>query len=138
MALRMIARIASRSAPANGCRGDADRLGAESGFGHRQFDTLHQLGMRIEVQKRCKPAVDAQCLFVAAADGQVPQAPILGRKSVDQAGDPADRAQQPAFQDQIIDAAEEPVALAALIFQVGDAADVLRRFLYGDELRLVG
>src|SRR3712207_8021146 len=47
-------------------------------------------------------------------------------------------AQQDALEHQVVHAAEQRVAVAAGVGQVGDAPDVLRRLLDGHEVWLVG
>ena len=68
---------------------------------------------------------------------QVPQRAILVRERVHQARNPALRAEQDALQHQVVHAAEEDVAIAHDVAQVGDAADIFGRFLDGDEVRLI-
>src|SRR3546814_7316098 len=69
--------------------------------------------MAVEVQHRREPAIEVERLGVAPLGRQLPQAQRLLGKGVHQPGDGADCAEQHGFHHQVVDAAEQDVALAA-------------------------
>ena len=80
-----------------------------------------------EMQQRHEPAIERQRLPVATrADEIVEPHRFLG-ESVDQAGDPADAAEHHAFQDEIVDAAEQRVAVAGGVDDIGERGADRRR-----------
>ena len=125
----MIARICSRSCSDQRQAGRRHRLGAESAFLLGELDVLDELDMRVQVQERRVPAIDGARLLPAPGHGEVPQQPILGRECVHQSRYPAGGAEHEALEHQIVHPAEQGIAIAADVLQVGDPPDVLRRFL---------
>src|SRR3546814_8429036 len=92
--------------------------------------------MAVEVQHRREPAIEVERLGVAPLGRQLPQAQRLLGKGVHQPGDGADCAEQHGFHHQVVDAAEQDVALAAGVHDIGEATRVVGRFLDGDDGRL--
>ena len=90
------------------------------------------------MQKRSVPAIHLERLLIFSFCCQVPKQPVFLREGIDQPRDPADCSQQHALQYKVVDSAEEQVTVAADVFQVGNAADVLRGLLDGDKTRFVG
>ncbi len=109
--------------------GGPDHLRAQAAFLHGELDVLDELHVGIEVQQRRVPAVNLDGLVPSSRCGQVPEQAVLGGERVDEPRYPACRAQEQAFQNQIINSAEKGVPISACVLDVGDAPDVLGRFL---------
>src|SRR5579883_2303812 len=77
-----------------------------------ELDHLHELGRGVEVEGRHEPAIDRLGPLPLAFGGEFPEPDGLLREHVDEARDPADRAQQHALEQEVVDAAEEGVAVA--------------------------
>ena len=92
--------------------------------------------MRVQVQERSEPTIECDGLLNTAAAGEVPQQSCLFGKCIDQTRHPAHGSEQNALQHQIVDAVEQQVAIADRVYQVGDAAHVLRRLFDGNEVFL--
>src|ERR1051325_7885075 len=90
--------------------------------------------MRIELEKRVKPAVHFSRLIPAAGSGQVPEMLILAREGDAGTGDPAVDAEYRRFQDQIVDADEYGQSIAHFDADFGDSPRVGGAFLDGDQV----
>jgi hypothetical protein len=86
----------------------AHPLRAKAGLLHGQFDVMHELGMRIQVQERREPSVDFARGFPIAATRQLPKILVLPWKRDATACDPAVDAEDRTLQREIIDAGKNP------------------------------
>src|SRR5947207_9408978 len=103
-----------------------------------QLDVLHELDVRIDLQQRIEPAVQYPGLLPAARTGQLPEILILAGESDARTCDPAIDAEHRRFEQEIIDADEEGIAVSHFDTELGEAPRVRRAFLDGDEIGKVG
>src|SRR5690606_26045034 len=100
-------------------------LGAVAAHRLGELDVLHQLWMAVEVQDRREPAIEFERFGIASRRGQPPQAQRLLWKGVYEARDGADGAEHDRLHYEIVDAAEQDVAAAAGVHDVGEAAGIV-------------
>src|SRR5690606_7114504 len=94
-----------------------------------ELDALHEVGPRIEMEQRHEPAIERAGLLPAPLGGEAEERVRLARKDVREARDPADRAEENAFEDDVVEPAEEREALADEVLEIDEAARVARGFL---------
>src|SRR5688500_18205911 len=114
-----------------------DPFRAEPALLNGELDVLHELDVRVEVKQRHVPAVELSRLGPLAAAHQLPEALVLLRERQPQPRDPSPGAEHDALEDQVVHAAEDRVAVADGVVEVGDAAHVGGRLLDRDERLLV-
>ena len=134
----MIASTRLRSSPLQGQARRAHPFAAFAGHVVGQLDVLDQLHRGIEMQKRHEPAVERQRLVDLARLRKPEKLHGLVREAVRHARDPADGAEQDVLQHQIVDAAEQRVAVAQPVDHVGDPAAVVAQFLDRHDVLLAG
>src|ERR1043166_8523310 len=116
----------------------ADRLRAAPRLRHRELDVLDELRMRVHVEERGEPAVQRARLIIASARGEVPKKEALLGEGIDESRDPTLRAEEGAFEDEVVDAREEDITVAQGVRKIGDSSRIVGGFLDRDERLLIG
>src|SRR5690606_24487710 len=98
-----------------------------------ELDVLDEIGGNVEVKQRPEPSVDGERLVAPALLHELVDGNRLAREGRHEPRHPADRANRKGFERQIVYAGEQVEAVAERIDDVGGAANVVGRFLDGDE-----
>src|SRR5690349_12177494 len=97
---------------------------AQPYFLHAKLYVLHELDVHVELEERRKPAVHPPRLVPPLRSREFPEVLILARKGDAGSGYPAVDAQDRAFQNQVIDACKERIAITHGDPQFGNAARI--------------
>src|SRR5262245_34770659 len=90
----------------------ADPFLAQAGFLLRELDVLDELGMHIELEKRREPAVEGEGFLAPVRLYQFPEVLVLAWEGDAGACDPTVDAKHGGFEDEVVDADEEGIAVA--------------------------